>query len=102
MTESPPAWSRPLTEEDEVDAEALVPVPAPYVSGTQEHAMYGDVAGLLAGELPDPPAPQVLRRSDGHALFYKGQVNMLFGEPESGKTWVALAAVTEVLGRGRI
>ncbi|WP_237563563.1 AAA family ATPase [Arthrobacter sp. H-02-3] len=62
---------------------------------------YGDVAGLLSGTLPKPPAPSCLFRSDGAAVFYSGQVNMLFGEPESGKTWVALAAVAESLSRGR-
>ena len=35
-------------------------------------------------------------------MFYKGQVNMLFGEPESGKTWVALAAVSEALYRVKL
>ena len=74
-----------------------VPVPVPHVSGTQEHSMYGDVAGLLSGDLPEPPAPELLRRSDGNAMFYKGQVNMLFGEPDFGKTWVGLAAVSEAL-----
>jgi hypothetical protein len=64
--------------------------------------MYGDVAGLLAGDLPEPPAPELLRRTDGNAMFYKGQVNMLFGEPESGKTWVALAAVSEALYRVKL
>lgn len=80
-----------------------VPVPLPSISGTEEHSrnsLYGDVAGLLSGDLPEPPAPSILRRSDGNSVFYQGQVNMLFGEPESGKTWVALAAVAEALTRG--
>ncbi|MGY4543132.1 hypothetical protein ACVWY0_003060 [Arthrobacter sp. UYNi723] len=84
-------------------APAPVPVPVPPMSGTQERSrnvVYGDVAALLAGELPDPPAPSVLHRSDGNSVFYASQVNMLFGEPESGKTWVALAAVAESLDNG--
>jgi hypothetical protein len=45
----------------------------------------------------------VLQRSDGQALFYPGQVNLLFGDPEAGKTFIALAAVTEALnGTGRV
>ena len=28
-------------------------------------------------------------RVDGPALLYEGQVNMLFGDPEAGKSWVA-------------
>ena len=62
--------------------------------------IYADVASLLAGKLPEPPQPTVLRRGDGRCLFYPGQVNSLFGDPESGKTFVALAAATEVLNAG--
>lgn len=61
---------------------------------------WGDVASLLDGTLPEPPAPEILSRDDGHSLFYRGQVNSLFGEPESGKTWIALAAAAEALNEG--
>lgn len=74
-----------------------VAVTEPSMSVTSNNVRYGDVAALLAGELPEPPAPTVLRRTDGHGVFYAGQVNSLFGEPESGKTWIALAAAAEVL-----
>ena len=47
-----------------------------------------DVGALLAGGLPDRPKPVVLRRTDGDALFYRGAGHSLFGDPESGKTWV--------------
>jgi hypothetical protein len=79
------------------------PVPGTEVGGTQARSTgvtYGDVAGLLSGALPEPPVPSSLRRSDGVGMFYPGQVNMLFGEPESGKTWVALAAAAEALTLG--
>jgi AAA domain len=66
-----------------------------------EPALYVDIAALLDGELPDPPAPVLLKRTDGNCLFYAGQVNNLFGDPETGKTWVALAALAEALGYGR-
>lgn len=59
--------------------------------------LYADVAAVLAGGAVDAPRPDVLARSDGVSLFYSGQVNLVFGDPESGKTWVALAAVAEVL-----
>lgn len=39
--------------------------------------------------------PLLLTRNDGHALFYPAEVNYLYGEAESGKTWVALAAIAE-------
>lgn len=66
-----------------------------------EEPLYGDVAALLAGGVPPPPSPVLLRRSDGNALFYAAKVNVLYGDPESGKTWVALAAIVEALNAGR-
>lgn len=66
-----------------------------------DEPLYGDVAALLAGGIPPPPAPALLRRTDGHALFYAGKVNVLFGDPECGKTWIALAAIVEALNNGR-
>src|SRR5437879_4402257 len=63
--------------------------------------LYLDVAALLDGGLPDPPEPVLLRRTDGRAIFYDGQVNYLFGDPESGKTLVAQAAGSEALIAGR-
>lgn len=44
---------------------------------------YGDVATLLADGLPDPPRTEILHRDDKVALFYRGKVNVLFGDPES-------------------
>ena len=43
------------------------------------------------------PAPEFLSRDDGHRLFYRGKINALLGESESGKTWVALHAVAQSL-----
>lgn len=64
-------------------------------------ARYADVAGLLAGTIPGPPEPDFGTRTDGRCLFYAGQFNLLFGDPESGKTWVALAASAEALIKGQ-
>lgn len=61
---------------------------------------YGDVAALLGGGLPEPVRPNVLRRIDGVGLLYAGKVNVLYGDSESGKTWIALAAVVSVLADG--
>lgn len=64
---------------------------------------YVDIAALLDGTLADPPRPTVLKRADGNCLFYPEQVNLVFGDPESGKTWLCLAAAVEVLNnRGRV
>lgn len=45
----------------------------------------------------EEPAPEFGSRDDGHRLFYRGKINALLGESESGKTWVALHAVAQSL-----
>jgi hypothetical protein len=76
--------------------------PVPHTGGGEHgNTLYADIKALLADGLPDPPAPALLHRDDGHALFYSGQVNLLFGDPESGKTLVAQAAAAEALCEGR-
>jgi predicted ATP-dependent serine protease len=47
------------------------------------------------------PEPTILNVGDGIALLYPGELNGIFGESESGKTWFALLAVREVLMDGR-
>lgn len=44
--------------------------------------------------------PSMLRREDGNAILYPGKINAIFGESESGKTWVALEAVRQELTAG--
>ncbi|CAB4177897.1 Prim_Pol domain containing protein [uncultured Caudovirales phage] len=46
------------------------------------------------------PGPSVLYRTDGQCLLYAGKINAIFGESESGKTWVALEAVRQQLVQG--
>jgi hypothetical protein len=61
-----------------------------------------DLQAVLAGD-DSGPAPTAGRRTDGQMLFYPGLVNGLIGEAESGKTWVALHTVAQVLdGGGRV
>lgn len=62
--------------------------------------LFVNVAALLDGKMPEPPARVVGTRTDGEALFYAGQVNWLFGDPESGKTFLAHACAAEAMGRG--
>lgn len=58
-----------------------------------------DLSAVLAGGLTLPEAT-IGRRSDGVGLFYPGEINSLLGEPESGKSWLALAAVVERIRAG--
>lgn len=59
-----------------------------------------DLTPLTTGGLPEPEPPTWLKRQDGQALFYKGKVNGIFGDPECGKTWLAQAAIVEALNNG--
>jgi hypothetical protein len=63
-------------------------------------ARYSDFAALLEGRLPEPPKPTILTRQDGHSIFYKREINYIYGDPGIGKTWAALAAVSEALCNG--
>ena len=85
---------------DEAPGQERSPFPDTGV-GERGTPLYVDVAALLDGGLPDPPAPVLLHRTDGVAIFYAGQVNYLFGDPESGKTLVAQAAASEAMNDGR-
>lgn len=58
-----------------------------------------DLTGVLAGEDPEPE-PEFLARLDEVSLFYRGKVNGLIGESESGKTWIAVLAVVQALTKG--
>ena len=53
-------------------------------------------------ELEDEPAPSMLKREDGNALLYGGKINAIFGESESGKTWIALEAIRQELEKNNI
>ena len=43
------------------------------------------------------PTATILKRSDGHGLIYTGRVHSIYGESESGKSWVAQIATAEML-----
>lgn len=81
----------------------LVPVPArgTRTGTTSPTADYYNMAALLSGDLPDPPAPSVMSRSDGVSIFYANALNLVFSDPESGKTWLLLCAMAEELNMGR-
>lgn len=64
-------------------------------------SLYANVAEILANGPIKPPAPTVGLRSDGVGLFYVTAVNMLFGDPESGKTFIAQCTAADELFRGK-
>lgn len=51
-----------------------------------------------------PQVPELLARTDGPCLLYRGRVHSFHGESESGKSWVALIAAADILttSRGRV
>ena len=62
-----------------------------------------DLAAVAANGL-DPIEPDLFFRRDGHSLLYSSKLNVIFGAPEAGKTWVAIfviaALVTEAARTG--
>ncbi len=53
-------------------------------------------------DLDDENPPSMLKREDGNCLLYAGKVNAIFGESESGKTWIALEAIRQELAKNNI
>jgi KaiC/GvpD/RAD55 family RecA-like ATPase len=51
-------------------------------------------------QLEDEPPPSVLKREDGNFILYANKINAIFGESESGKTWIAIEAVRQELAKG--
>jgi hypothetical protein len=47
------------------------------------------------------PEPDILTRDDGRRLFYAGKLHALFGESESGKSWLGVVACAEEMNAGR-
>ena len=100
MSHWDPAGVSVFPGNDSETGNGAFPVSVPPLSETG-NTLYLDVAAMLDGTLPEPPEPVLLERSDGACLFYAGEVNVLFGDPECGKTMVADAAAAEALGDGR-
>ena len=58
-----------------------------------------DLEPYLAGQVR-PAEPEVLSRSDGQCLMYRGRVNMLYGSSESAKSWIALNTAMQEMAKG--
>lgn len=61
--------------------------------------LYVDVAALLSGNM-QRVVPTVGNRTDGQPFIYAGAVNVLFGNPEAGKTLVASAIAADTIFAG--
>lgn len=83
-------------------------VPEYNPSGVQMHDEDGNViadSSWIPKEIGDyqleaDVQPTMLKREDGNFILYPGKINAIFGESESGKTWVALEAVRQELIAG--
>ena len=64
------------------------PTPAP---------THTDLTWLLTGTPPTVNPPQFVKQTNGHALFYPARVNGIFGDPEAGKTWLAMIGIVEAI-----
>ncbi|MDZ8202086.1 bifunctional DNA primase/polymerase [Microbacterium sp. SSW1-59] len=97
------AWTRAIARvEADWDAVMQAP-PTEYVSRARdEHDsddLYVDVAAVLRGARRRAKAT-IGTRTDGQGLFYRGKVNTLMGDPESGKTLIAACIAADVLAAG--
>lgn len=60
---------------------------------------YADMEWTRSGVAPAPEPPTVMQRDDEVGLFYEGRVNGIFGDPETAKSWIAMAAIVQQLRR---
>lgn len=65
-----------------------------------DEAIFDNIAEWLDGD-QKILTPTMLRRDDDANLFYRGKLNVLIGDPEASKTWIALAAIVVELRAGR-
>lgn len=95
------AYSLPDDAHDAlVRAQAMLgDVAAANGSRTYSTLEVADVGALLDNELELEEA-DFLTRSDGLSLLYAGKMHVFQAEPTSGKSWLALLAALEILGKG--
>jgi hypothetical protein len=61
---------------------------------------WADLSWIMTGERRDPPPPTHLTTANGNHLFYRARINGLFGDPETAKSWIAMAAISQALNEG--
>ena len=103
------AWTKAIARV-EADWDAVMQAPATELDRpkhTQEglradddsQDLYVDVVAVLGGTGRRARAT-IGKRTDGQGLFYRGKVNTLMGDPESGKTLIAACVAADVLSAG--
>jgi hypothetical protein len=100
--ELPPAQPSPmglLLAREFGTAPTVVPEPEPVIVDERTSWAAADIEMALLGKQVEGP-PTVLARSDGMCLLYGRRINGVIGPSESGKTWLALEAVRQVLMAG--
>ncbi|MBK9156803.1 MAG: AAA family ATPase [Micropruina sp.] len=87
----------------EVPYAALGGASAPGVEDSEERprtSWWASPVGDLADETLQEPPPDILIRADGAGLAYRGKINGLLGESESGKSWLALHGAHQLAAAG--
>ncbi len=87
-----------------LDPSSLLPVVSstagsPTTPGEANTWVPTDLTQYLDTDYKDPVA-KYLTRDDGRSLIYPESLNLLYGGPGTGKTWVALAAATQHMHTG--
>ena len=62
---------------------------------------FADLSWVLTGERRPPEQPTHMQTENGHALFYAGRINGMFGDPETAKSWLAMSTITQALHAGQ-
>ena len=74
---------------------------APADTSTMWHIATADDIAKVLGPDYKPPKPTIGRIAADRCLYYHGKVHSLAGEPNVGKTWIALLSVVEVIKDGQ-
>ncbi len=61
---------------------------------------FADAKDLYAAGL-EPIVAEILSRDDGAKLLYRGKVNTIFGMSGSGKTWLAIVAIAQLVAQSQ-
>lgn len=80
--------NRPTSSDDDED------------DGEDGSQPWTDLSWILDGDPPEVEPPLILARTDGIHLFYSSRVNGVFGDPDTGKSWLCACAAVECLSRG--